>query len=240
MLETEKSNLKKVIFQYSIDVRKIFDCGSRDALDGIELAELFDAEEVHFFECNPFSIKVCKRNIEKKSGAPFKMKLHELALGDKEGEVSFFAIDPQKTVTPHPGGNVGASSLFLASEVYKKERYVQNEIKVPMSTLTAVNGNSPAPDLIWMDLQGAELMALKGFESKLADVSAIHVEVGFRAVYKGQPLFRDVDQYLSRNFSLKYISLGRWPRIVWLYNLLGFGPWIANAIYVNKKLSRRA
>src|SRR5690606_2375159 len=152
----------------------------RDALDGIELGEIFGAEEVHFFECNPSSVDVCQKNIEKHSTARFAMHLHPVALGDKVGRVKFFAIDPTKTVTPHEGGNVGASSLFLASDKYDKEKYVQIEIEVPMTTLAESVGAATVPDLLWMDLQGAELMALRGFGPRLAEVSFIHVEVGFR------------------------------------------------------------
>ena len=219
----------------SLSVR-LFDCGSRDAIDGIELGKIFGAKEVHFFECNPDSAIVCRKNIaDAESGStPLKMIFNEVALGDRVGETSFFAIDPEKTVTPHPGGNVGASSLLKASLSYKKERYVQREITVPMITLGKYFENGQIPNLIWMDLQGADVMALTGCGVKLSEVDLIHVEVGFRPMYVGQALFGDVHDLLNRHFKLAHIDLGRWPKLLWLYRLFRLGPWVSNAIYVNK------
>lgn len=51
-------------------------------------------------------------------------------------------------------------------------------------------------DFLKMDIQGAELMALKNAEQKLKETLVIDVEVEFVELYKGQPLFADVDQYL--------------------------------------------
>lgn len=234
LLTTEKNELKKVAVEHRVSVNTVFDCGSRDAIDGIELGKIFDAREVHFFECNPDSAIICRKNIANEKSASFKMILNEVALGDRMGETSFFAIDPEKTVTPHPGGNVGASSLFKASSAYKKERYVQREIKVPMITLGNYLESHQVPNLIWMDLQGAEVMALNGFGSKLSQVDLIHIEVSFRPMYVGQALFGDVHAFLSRDFELVHIELGRWPKLLELYKLLRFGPWVSNAIYVNK------
>jgi FkbM family methyltransferase len=52
------------------------------------------------------------------------------------------------------------------------------------------------------DIQGAELDMLHGAEQLLAETLVLHIEVEFLEMYKGQPLFGDVDVYLrSRGFS---------------------------------------
>ncbi len=61
--------------------------------------------------------------------------LVERAVSDVEGDIDFFAIDPDRTITPHPGGNIGASSLYLARDDYPHETYVQNKITVQSVTL---------------------------------------------------------------------------------------------------------
>ena len=44
-------------------MKRIYDCGSRDALDGIHLANALQAEELHVFEPNPESARVCRENL---------------------------------------------------------------------------------------------------------------------------------------------------------------------------------
>lgn len=56
-------------------------------------------------------------------------------------------------------------------------------------------------DYLKIDVQGAELDVLRGSERKLADTLVIHLEVEFVPMYKGQPLFGEVDAHLrARGF----------------------------------------
>lgn len=51
-------------------------------------------------------------------------------------------------------------------------------------------------DYLKLDVQGAELDVLRGAGNVLQDVLAIHAEVEFVPIYRGQPLFAEVDQFL--------------------------------------------
>lgn len=51
-------------------------------------------------------------------------------------------------------------------------------------------------DLIKIDIQGAELMVLRNAAARLAGALAIHAEVEFLEMYRGQPLFADVAAFL--------------------------------------------
>lgn len=58
-------------------------------------------------------------------------------------------------------------------------------------------------DLLKLDIQGAELMVLRHAEARLRDALVIQAEVGFLPLYKGQPLFSDIDIFLrARGFVL--------------------------------------
>jgi FkbM family methyltransferase len=57
-------------------------------------------------------------------------------------------------------------------------------------------------DFLKLDVQGAELLVLKGAEDRLKDVLVIHTEVEFVPLYKDQALFADVDSFLrARGFA---------------------------------------
>ncbi len=51
-------------------------------------------------------------------------------------------------------------------------------------------------DFIKLDIQGAELMALRHGEARLRGVLVVQAEVEFLPIYAGQPLFPDVDAFL--------------------------------------------
>ena len=58
-------------------------------------------------------------------------------------------------------------------------------------------------DFLKLDVQGAELMTLRGAERILSQTAAVHCEVMFSPMYIGEPLFPAIQQYLmSKDFEL--------------------------------------
>lgn len=214
-------------------MRVIYDLGSRDALDGLYLLKAIPAEELHVFECNPSGVELCRENVAsyRDDGS---VTVNELAVSDRDAWVPFYAIDPARTVTSWPDGNIGASSLFRANPRYPSESYHQREIQVRSVRLDTYIANARQPDMLWVDLQGAELAAFKGAQRVLAKVRLIHVEVSFRPVYLGQPLFHEVDGFLKSNgFSLFSVTnIGIFRRLLPAFRRLPIGSWFGDAVYV--------
>ena len=173
----------------------VFDIGSRDCRQAIELSQLFPAAQVVAIECNPATLERCRQNIRPHS----RITLVERAVNLHTGRCPFFAIDPGRTVTTWADGNPGASSLFVAAGEYPVEKYVQKRIEVDCTRLDDLcrELRIPAIDLIWIDLQGAELLAFESAGSLLEKVRYIYTEVSFRPIYHGQCLFDDVDAFLT-------------------------------------------
>lgn len=62
-------------------------------------------------------------------------------------------------------------------------------------------------DYLKLDVQGGELMVLRGAIATLRDILVLHTEIEFVPMYKNQPLFSDIDAFLrSQGLVLHKIS----------------------------------
>lgn len=61
-------------------------------------------------------------------------------------------------------------------------------------------------DFIKLDVQGAELEVLKGGQNLLKSALGLNIETWFQPVYKGIPLFSDIDIYV-RSWSFEFFSM---------------------------------
>src|SRR5579871_6785218 len=109
----------------------VFDIGSRDGLQAVELSLLFPHASVVAVECNSATLEICRSNI---SAHP-RIRLVGKAINSFSGRCPFYPTDPSRTVTTWTDGNPGASSLFLATGDYPAETYVQNETEVECTRL---------------------------------------------------------------------------------------------------------
>jgi len=170
------------------EVKTIVEVGARDGRETLGLQALFPGAQVHAFECNPDTLPACRAAL---AGMP-RIHLVEKAIAEQAGRVKFFPVDPAT--------NPGASSLYRASGKFKLESYAQREIEVEATTLADYlrERRLPGIDLLWMDIQGAELAALRGLGDRLADLRLAQLEVEFEEIYSGQPLFPEVRDFLCR------------------------------------------
>jgi FkbM family methyltransferase len=199
----------------------IFDVGSRDCLQAIEFYEHFPNAQIYAFECNPNTIQACRKNINCYTD---RIQLIEGAVTDYDGEIAFYPINQKETVTTWKDGNPGASSLFKSNGAYNVETYVQDEIRVRCHRLDSVMKRHKIPrvDIMWIDLQGAELLALKGLGDYLHQIQYMHMEVTHSEMYTGQALFSETNSVLFENgFVLK--------------NTLNMTGWQEDAVYENTR-----
>jgi FkbM family methyltransferase len=206
-------------------IHTIVEAGARDCAETIAFRTFFPDARIFAFECNPQTLPLCRTAAAGLTG----VELVERAVSDVDGKVSFFAIDPERTETTWPDGNPGASSLLRASGKYPLERYVQREIGVESTRLDTFLDlrNVATVDLLWLDIQGAELMALRGAGERLRDVKLVHAEVEFLEIYSGQPLFGEVRRYL-RDHGFLFVGF------------TAYGEFSADAVFVNSAVASPA
>ena len=205
------------------DVKAVLDIGSRWGEDAQRLQKLFPWAEIYAFECTPFSIELWKKD-ERNKG----IHLIEKAVSNYTGGMTFNVNDTELCQTPHPFGNQGANSIYKMNPDCEEdihERFIQHQITVPCITLQdwAKENSIEEIDVIWIDIQGAELMAFQGMRDLLKTVKVFHTEVEFFPLYIGQPLFPEVDAFLkSQGFEF--------------INFEGRSEWFGDANYINANI----
>ena len=113
------------------------------------------------------------------------------ALGAQDGGRRAFHLPRQ--------GDVTGASLYVESTTHYADANLQvREIEtVRLDTLVA-RDKLPAPDLVKVDVQGAELEVLAGAPETLRDAQALIVEVSLVDYNKGAPLIAEVIAALDR------------------------------------------
>lgn len=209
------------------DPKVIFDVGSRDGSESVTFKERYKGSSVYAFECNPQTIPQLRER-----AAKYGIHAVEKAVNIYDGETTFYPINPKETVTTWMDGNPGASSLFKANGNYPAEVYVQDEIKVPCTRLDSFcyEQGIKQVDVLWIDLQGAELIALNSLGELLKTVKFINTEVTFKEMYSGQVLFDELHAFLvSKGFTLINDEE--------TFSRKSQGFWQTDGIYTNQKLS---
>ena len=112
----------------------------------------------------------------------------EACLSDEETEVTF-------NIT-----NNGQSSSFLELGTHKTEHpdvYIVEYRKLKTVCYDSLNVDDKDCDFLNLDIQGAELKALKGMGDKLIQFKYIYTEVNVKELYKGCALLPELESYLS-------------------------------------------
>jgi len=189
----------------------VIECGSRDCLDAIEVLNHYNPRKIYSFECNPESIQVCKNNIADYNS----IELVESAVGNCNDVIDFYATDMEKSKDK----NIGASSALFHNGGQKD--FIQKKINVPCTRLdTFMNDNNIENiDLLCLDLQGYEKIALEGMGERIKDVSYIITEVNFEPYYEGSVLFDDLLVFLNEK---GFLFETAWPAIHF-FNRVSFG-----------------
>lgn len=172
------------------------------------------SQEIHWFEANPEQALILKSKL---MDIPNQHVISK-AVWHRDEEVLTFKIT-NKTMS---------SSLYdlkIHSEKYP-DIVLTKSVDVETITLNTYAMGRKVPNLINLDIQGAELDALKGASNFLDQVSYIYTEVSYVELYKNAPLADEIDLYLT-GFGFKKVVTRKVPRDGW-----------ADVLYINQKLAK--
>ncbi len=126
------------------------------------------------------------------------------ARGKKEHTYLPYFIGDGSRRTFHECRFAPTSSLFEPNtELLSRFQNLANLVSVVRTSEVETKRLDDIPevadaDFLKLDVQGAELLVLQGAERTLDHVVVVQTEVEFLELYKGQPLFADIDAHLRR------------------------------------------
>lgn len=163
-----------------IEIKSIIDVGANTGDFTRLIIRLFPKASVHMVEANKELAKTLKL-----VGKPFDIAL----VGDKEKEIQFHV---------HKYANTGGS-------IYREHRYKYRRPEnidvntVPMTTIDKILDirGIRQVDVLKLDIQGAEYLALKGAKKCLQSAQIVILEAPIMQYNSGSPSFTDINIFLE-------------------------------------------
>ena len=165
------------------EITAIVDGGAAKGTETARLAELFPNASVYAFEPHPRAFS--RLQTQFKEGG--RIRLFPVAISDSVGNTTLhLSAKPTQTSLLKP---IDPKMMNVGS------------VDVEVTTLARMIESKAVekPQLLKLDLQGAELGALRGMDGYMADVLAVLVEVSFRNRYAGGCLYHEVAAELHRS-----------------------------------------
>jgi FkbM family methyltransferase len=238
-IENEVLNFVEII-KTKIDLENIeyiLDLGTADLTAAFAFSRIFPKAKIIAFECNPSSIDKCKE-IHKQYN-PTNITFIDKAVHNQNGVLNFYPVD----MINSPSKNWKAGSFFpfnpdyvrdIENVVHEKDPIEVEAVKLK-DFLQKLNINKI--DLLWSDIQGAELYALEGMEDLIKGTRALYLEIEYnhKPTYLNHPCKNEIEKFLSEK---DFENLGRIVKDNIIVkdtedHILNIS-W-ANFIYLNKK-----
>lgn len=169
---------KSYITQFLPHNPVILEAGAHIGRDTVKMAKQWPHAIIHAFEPVPYLFEELKKN----TAAFPNIHCYNIALSNRSGFTTFY----------QSGGRSTATSSLLAPKEYLKEHptTIFEKISIPTITLNdwAKKNKISHIDFMWLDMQGAELLALQAGIDLLKTVKALHCEVSYQERYENNPL----------------------------------------------------
>jgi FkbM family methyltransferase len=175
----------------------IVEAGSHEGYDTISLSKLWSRGRVYGFEPVPNLFYAAQERVRKRKN----VVIANVALGERSGTTGIYVSG---------GASNGSSSLLAPAEHLTSYTSVTfgEKLSVPMIALNdwGTRTHIDRIDMMWLDVQGYEVHALRGGDRFLPRVSVIYTEMCRRPLYEGMVTRDDYIEFLA-GYGLKLISV---------------------------------
>ena len=168
-------------------VKIVFDIGANVGQTTLKYKKMFPKSQIYGFE--PF-LDVFKKYTDFYKGDKRVFAVNK-AFSNKNGNATFFV-----------NNNSYTNSLLPINTGFMEGFRTVKEISVETETIDSFckRNNVQYIDILKLDVQGGELLVLEGAKEMLTEEATglIYTEVEFVEVYKSQPLFGDIQNFLEQ------------------------------------------
>jgi FkbM family methyltransferase len=196
-------NLGETLTALKLKIDFVIEAGAHEGSDTLLLSNLNGVKKVYCFEPNPFSFNILQSKISRQSEK--NIEISNLGLFDKNMKANLFF--PKIDLGGFQEKQAGTSSLlknwaksdgeFIEVELVSLDNFLKSDLDFK-STFFNLSG------LLWLDVEGSALLALKGMERTLSRVNVAKIELEY-GIQKGQwderNLFKIIKFMKQRGFS---------------------------------------
>lgn len=154
------------------DPQVIYDIGAYRGTWSQEIQQVFPSSKFFLFEAN-------------ENNTPYLQKLSFpffiAALGDREDKVTFYS-----------NNSTGDSLLKEQTQYYCEGKCVAKQVEMTTLEKLVANNKLPLPDLIKMDVQGAEKLIIQGSPDIVKHAKVVILETKILEYNKGAPLIYEI------------------------------------------------
>ncbi len=194
----------------------ILEIGCNSGSHTLWFLQAFSRPRIHCFEPDPRAIA----RFKKKVGERENVALHEIALSDRDGEITFHQSDGQRDesqVQLLPEGWDFSGSIRKPKDHLKEYPWVTFEHSITVPTMTLDHWCRDRQiehiDFIWMDVQGAEMDVINGGRATLQKTRYLYTEYSTKELYEGQATLKSLLKNLP-----EFKALIRYPNDILLQN----------------------
>ncbi len=184
-----KLDLKNLCLQNSVSPRGIIHVGAYDGKD-IKLYQTLGISKILFIEANPTVFERLKANI---ATASVDVQAVNYAISNQNGKVKLYV------------NSMGQSSSIFPLKHYRdiypniQETHQLTVESKTLDTLLQELELSPTDfNILNLDIQGAELLALEGATNLLKYIDVVYTKVNYEELYEGCALAEKIDEFLAQ------------------------------------------
>lgn len=182
-------NIRDIFHKYALKITGILHIGASECEELQDyLAVGVPKENIIWIEGNDY---LCNKITTRDP----KIVIYNATITDTDNQVRDFIVT----------NNFQSSSILELQEHLKEHPHVFETSRKKVVTITIdtlLKDNTIPFNFVNIDIQGAELLALKGMKHTLKDIDYIYLEVNEKHLYKDCALIGEIDEYLkSFNFN---------------------------------------
>ena len=201
--EVTESKLHDFLGKAISDIRCIVIVGGHLGFEIDRILQNYPKAKIHVFEASPrYFNKLSERFIGNS-----RVFCYNYAVSDENGTAIFYETTIEGNGSLFPLKTQEDEQTWIAPDAHPAERHA-------VSTVTLDNFAPLAYqllDLLWVDVQGAEMKILKGAQQTLQRCRALFLEVWtYKTMYEGQCRLPEMEKYLAEyDFYLSSIGVDR-------------------------------